>query len=155
LAGEVRVGVVGLGNIAHLAHLPCLASFEDVSIVAASDTVESAVKRATSMFRISHIFNDPHEMAEKAGLDCVFILTPPDTHAQLAERFLERGVDVFCEKPMSLRLKEAEDTVDSARVTRTKVEMNTNKRLNMSPITVTTLEVSIKIVPSFLRGCQM
>lgn len=145
MAGEVRVGVVGLGNIAHLAHLPCLASFEDVSIVAASDTVESAVKRATSMFRISHVFNDPHEMAEKADLDCVFILTPPDTHAQLAERFLERGVNVFCEKPMSLKLKEAEDMVDSARKHGRKLMIGLNRRF--TPVYVKAKQIFEKICP--------
>ena len=40
-------------------------------------------------------------------LDWVFVLTPNKTHYKICEFFLKKGVNVFCEKPLTLSLNEA------------------------------------------------
>jgi predicted dehydrogenase len=47
------------------------------------------------------------ELLSLPGLDAVLIATPPDTHAELALAALGRGLHVFVEKPMALRLSDA------------------------------------------------
>ena len=47
--------------------------------------------------------------AEKNKIDFLVICTTNETHYAIAKAALEAGVDVFCEKPLSLTLKEAED----------------------------------------------
>jgi len=47
-------------------------------------------------------FTSHSEMAEKSELDAVLICTPPNTHADLCVEFLERGIAVLCEKPLSI-----------------------------------------------------
>ena len=53
--------------------------------------------------------------AEKGKIDFLVICTTNETHYAIAKAALEAGMDVFCEKPLSLTLKEAEDLNKTAR----------------------------------------
>jgi len=53
-------------------------------------------------------------MITDARIDCVHILTPPDSHFSLATAALQRGVHVFLEKPMCTSAAEAEQLVQLA-----------------------------------------
>jgi predicted dehydrogenase len=44
-------------------------------------------------------------------IDAVVIATPPQLHFPIAKAFLERGIDVICEKPMTRDLAEAQELV--------------------------------------------
>ena len=53
--------------------------------------------------------------AEKGKIDFLVICTTNESHYAIAKAALEAGLDVFCEKPLSLTLKEAEDIARTAR----------------------------------------
>ncbi|MDI2034321.1 Gfo/Idh/MocA family protein [Paenarthrobacter nitroguajacolicus] len=51
-------------------------------------------------------YRDSHEMAEaeaarEDGVDVVVVATPNDSHFQIARTFLEHGISVVCEKPLT------------------------------------------------------
>lgn len=50
---------------------------------------------------------DWRDLLEKKDIDGVVIATPPATHAAIALPFIERGIPVFIEKPMTGSLKDA------------------------------------------------
>ena len=57
------------------------------------------------------------EMAEKEQskdnkIDFVVIVTPNSSHFEIARAFLEKGINVVCEKPLTLEVKEAEELVN-------------------------------------------
>jgi predicted dehydrogenase len=59
-------------------------------------------------------YGDSSEMlaAERSRSDCidlVTIATPNSTHYRIARDFLEAGIAVLCEKPMTMTVAEAED----------------------------------------------
>ena len=41
--------------------------------------------------------------------DAVFVVTPPETHYEICKYFLNKGTDVFCEKPLTLSEKTSAD----------------------------------------------
>lgn len=47
--------------------------------------------------------------AEKDNIDFLVIVTPNDSHYAIAKTALEAGIDVLCEKPLSMTAREAED----------------------------------------------
>lgn len=57
---------------------------------------------------------DWQELLKKKDVDAVLVATPPSTHASIAVPFLERGIPVFLEKPMTLSLAEAEQIAEAA-----------------------------------------
>lgn len=48
-------------------------------------------------------------------VDLVTVATPNATHYQITKAFLEAGINVLCEKPMTVTVEEAEDIVETAR----------------------------------------
>src|SRR3954453_1699351 len=52
---------------------------------------------------VQHVYDDHREMVkQEAGrLDVVAVVTPNDTHFEIAKAFLEAGIAVVCEKPLT------------------------------------------------------
>jgi len=72
----------------------------------ACDTNKAKIKNFKFQHPDTDIFTDYKEMAEKTDLDAVIISTPNWLHREMAEYFLNLGVDVFLEKPMGVNKKE-------------------------------------------------
>jgi UDP-N-acetylglucosamine 3-dehydrogenase len=66
----------------------------------------------------------------KQDLDVVAIATWPSTHAEITEKALERGVDVFVEKPMGASLEESRRIVEAQRRTGRLVVVGYVERVN-------------------------
>ena len=67
-------------------------------------------------YQLDHerIYSDYREMAQKEsaredGIDFVTIATPNRMHYEIAKEFLNHGIHVLCEKPLSFEVKEAEE----------------------------------------------
>ena len=66
----------------------------------------------------SRVYNSYQEMAEKESklppgerIDFVAIVTPNNTHFEIAKTFIEAGFHVVCDKPMTTTIEEAEELV--------------------------------------------
>lgn len=57
------------------------------------------------------------EASRKDRIDLVTVATPNATHYAITKAFLEAGIDVLCEKPMTVTVEEAEDIVATAKRT--------------------------------------
>jgi predicted dehydrogenase len=57
-------------------------------------------------------------------LDLVTVATPNSTHYEITKAFLEAGINVLCEKPMTVSVDEAEDIAATARRTGTLCAVN-------------------------------
>lgn len=55
------------------------------------------------------------EMLDKAQLDALIIGTPPQWHALMFIAALEKGLDVYCEKPLAYDIREGRAMVDAAK----------------------------------------
>jgi virulence factor len=113
---SVKVGIIGLGNIAQRIHIPTLLHISDVEITTVCEYDKERLKQVGSKYKIAALYSDYVEMAEKSEVDAVFVLTKPhETHYEIAKIFLENNKDVFCEKPMAMKLSEAEQMVKIAK----------------------------------------
>jgi predicted dehydrogenase/nucleoside-diphosphate-sugar epimerase len=103
---RLRVGLVGTGYIADF-HARALRGIKDVELVAVAD--QSPV-RAASFARehgIGQAYSSLTEMLRGDLFDAVQILTPPDTHADIAREAVEADIDVLLEKPLDVRSDKA------------------------------------------------
>lgn len=124
---KYRAGLIGVGSIAHIAHLPILAARDDVEMVGAFAQHIESVQETQKSYAIQNAVHNMDELLD-LGLDCTFVLSPKTVHAEQVVRLLEAGVDVFCEKPMGMTLKEAYDMADASARTGKKLMIAFNRR---------------------------
>lgn len=101
---DVRVGVVGVGHLGRH-HARLLAAASGARLVAVSDLSEERAQAAASTTGAA-AFTDYRKLIGQ--VDAVSIAVPTVDHATVAREFLEAGVHVLVEKPMTSTLAEAE-----------------------------------------------
>lgn len=103
---QVRVAIIGTGNIAN-AHMAGLAQQgERVRVVGAMDVDRERAEAFCAKHGISHAYTDVDQLLAEAQPQLVHICTPPGMHADLSIRSLEAGAWVLCEKPLCASLAE-------------------------------------------------
>jgi virulence factor len=110
---KLRVGIIGLGSIAHIAHLPILSTLENVEIAAVMSQTYLKAQGVAARFGAKQAVRSLDEMLA-AGVDCAFVLSPKQVHAESVIPLLKAGIDVFCEKPLAMTLRESEAMVNAA-----------------------------------------
>src|SRR4051794_30037954 len=109
----IRIAVVGLGKMG-LSHLAIVKAHPEVELAAVCDAskyVLGVLEKYTGVAT----YSDYETMLRDAELDAVLIATPSRTHAGMVRAALERGLHVFCEKPFTLTVEDAEDLTALAR----------------------------------------
>src|SRR5262249_51366528 len=107
----VRVAVVGCGRVSRTAHYAAIKSNPDFEFSAVCD-IDRA--RANEWSRKNNVkaYYDLAEMLEREPLDLVAINAPNGLHPELATRVAHHGVNVLCEKPLAMRLRDADDLIE-------------------------------------------
>ena len=109
-----RIGLIGLGGIAHLSHLAAFSETPGCKIVAGCDINEKMFPLAEKKAGLKKFYTDFREMLKKEKLDGVVVGTPNATHMPISVAALEAGVNVMCEKPTATSRKEAEQMKKAA-----------------------------------------
>jgi len=124
---KVKVGVIGVGLIAQLAHIPAYQE-AGAEVVAICDIVEERAKKVAEKFSISRIYTDYKQLLSDPDIEAVSICTPNYLHAQMTIDALESSKHVLCEKPMAVNAKEAEAMLKAARKSEKILMMGFNNR---------------------------
>jgi len=115
LAEKVRVGIIGAGTIAQIAHVPSFRKAKHCELAALADPDERKLKHLGERYGIPHLYTDHQELIRADALDAVVICTPTYLHAPMALEALNYGKHVFCEKPLALNAASAQELVSAAR----------------------------------------
>ncbi len=97
---SIRTAIIGAGYIADW-HAEALKMTPGAELVAVCDLSKSSANAFAGAYGIK-AFTDLQEMIEANVCDAVHILTPPDSHAKIAETCLRGGLHCFVEKPVAL-----------------------------------------------------
>lgn len=104
----IRIGVLGAGAIAQVAHLPILSRTRGVVLAALADTDRNNVRTVAERFKIPRVYRTPAELWADPEVDAVIIATPSHLHEQHTCEGLESGKFILCEKPLALNAAGAE-----------------------------------------------
>jgi predicted dehydrogenase len=129
-----RVGLIGAGwyGKSDLWRLLQVAPVEVVAICDVdkrllAEAVEMASRRQKSGKK-PRAHTDYREMLRERDLDIVLVGTPDHWHALPTIAAIEAGADVYCQKPMSVDVREGEAMLDAARKHRRVVQIGTQRR---------------------------
>lgn len=128
-AGKIRFAIVGCGRIAPR-HVESLRRIEGVDVTAAADIDPARAKAFTAKFSI-HAYASIDELLEKAQFDVACVCTPSGTHAENAVQLLKAGKHVVVEKPMALRLADADRMIEAAKAADRRLFVVKQNRFNL------------------------
>lgn len=104
---SVRVAMIGAGKMANRVHYPSLASFADVELVAVCDLDPDRLTETADAYRIAGRYADYRAMIAQTEPDAVYAIGPPHLLYDVWVWCLERGQNLFIEKPMGITLHQA------------------------------------------------
>ncbi|MGD8412768.1 MAG: Gfo/Idh/MocA family oxidoreductase [Candidatus Latescibacterota bacterium] len=111
---KVRVGLVGAGHVAQVAHIPAYKKNLDVELVAIVDDDPIKAQRISEQYEFDEWYEDISDLLKKSDVDAVDICTPNYLHAPMAIAALRSGRHVLCEKPLARNSVEAKRMVETA-----------------------------------------
>lgn len=109
-----RLGFAGAGWIGRN-RLDAIAASDAADIVMVADTVRANAEQATSAAPAASVGTSFSEILERDDLDGVVIATPSALHADQSIMALERGLAVFCQKPLARNAAETRRVITAAR----------------------------------------
>ncbi len=99
----IRVGLVGIGEIARVQHIPTIAADNDFRLTAMASRSKPAVPDGVTLFA------SQDEMIASGLVDAVSLCTPPQVRYDFARSALLAGMHVMLEKPPAQTVAEVDD----------------------------------------------
>ncbi len=132
---EYKIGMIGAGFMAK-AHSLAYATMPmffwpapgiPVRHKIADLTSESA-KEAAARLGFAHSTGNWKELVDDPAIDVIDIVTPNDSHAEIAVAAAKAGKHIFCEKPISRTLDEAKRMLDAVKAAKVRHMLAFNYR---------------------------
>ncbi|HXY56333.1 MAG TPA: Gfo/Idh/MocA family oxidoreductase [Nitrososphaerales archaeon] len=105
MKSEVGLGLIGAGAIGKVHVGNINGSIKGARLAAVADIDQNAAKAVAGDAKV---FSDFHEMIRDDSVDAVIVCTPPFLKLEITRAAAEAGKAVFCEKPISVTLDEAD-----------------------------------------------
>ncbi|PEJ53807.1 virulence factor MviM [Bacillus sp. AFS002410] len=122
---KIRIGMVGLGNIAQKAYLPILTKEENWDFIGAFSPNKEKRKLICSQYRIPD-FEDLNKLTESS--DAVFVHSSTSSHFEVVSYLLKNGKDVYVDKPLASTRTEAERLAELSIKLNRKLMVGFNRR---------------------------
>ena len=111
MENQIRLGIIGLGNMGYI-HTKQIAGglVPEMKISAAADLQEDKRKRAAELLSPdTPIYSDGKELLKYKGIDAVLIAVPHYQHPPLVIEAIKNGLHVMCEKPAGVYTKQVRE----------------------------------------------
>ena len=103
----IRVGVIGLGMVAQIMHLPYLKEMEEFEIVGVCDASALLTEKVGEFYSVDFRCTDYRELVESDRVDAVLVLT--FYHSDISAAAAAAGKHIFCEKPVAFSVREVDE----------------------------------------------
>ncbi len=125
MTAPLKVGVVGVGHLGK-EHARIYRDLPEAELVGISDQDPAKVEKAKEFGTAD--YQDPRDLIGK--VEAVSIATPTSTHYAVAKEFLKAGIHTLIEKPITLKLEEADELLDLARKNKCALQVGHIERHN-------------------------
>ncbi|WML38007.1 Gfo/Idh/MocA family oxidoreductase [Neobacillus sp. OS1-2] len=108
----LKIGVIGLGDIAQKAYLPVYSKIKDVEFHFYTRNQEK-LRSIGSQYRFDHLHSSLESLIE-SGIKGAFIHSSTSTHEEIAHQLLQHNIHVFVDKPITDQYEGTKRLVDLA-----------------------------------------
>jgi scyllo-inositol 2-dehydrogenase (NAD+) len=125
---KLGIGVVGVGTMGrqHAHNLRRL--IPEAHLVAVADADLKRAEQVAAELEIEHFCNSVEGLAERKDVQAVVVVTPAKFHGAAMKVCIQAGKDIFCEKPFTLAVEEADEMLDLIEKTGVRVQVGHVRR---------------------------
>lgn len=125
----IKLGLVGCGRIS-AKHFDVFNELSDkIKLVAVCDKIEERAKKYGEEFSVNY-YQDYEKMLDSEKMDVVTVCTPSGLHSKHGIMAAERNINVITEKPISVRLEDANALIKSCDDNNVRLFVVKQNRLN-------------------------
>lgn len=130
ISKKIQAAVVGVGFIGKQ-HIEAIHRIPNTEVLAVVEPNIELAKSVAQTYGVKHYFSSLEALMELDGIDVVHICTPNFLHYPMAKQLIEGGMNVFCEKPLSLTSAESFELMNLAKDLDVLTAVNLNYRSNV------------------------
>lgn len=124
----MKVGCIGLGDIARKAYLPVLGGLPGVELHLQTRTPATLARVADGLHLPEAQRHRDLDALLAEGLDAAFVHAPTAVHPEIVTRLLEAGVPTYVDKPLAYELADSERLVALAEEREVSLAVGFNRR---------------------------
>ena len=109
----MKVGVIGIGNIAQKAYLPVMAEMRDTVEWHLCSRNKETLEQVGKKYGFGQMYTDVEEWMD-SGIEAAFVHVATAAHESVIRSLLERGIAVYVDKPISDNLAEVKQLIELA-----------------------------------------
>jgi predicted dehydrogenase len=122
----MKVAVIGVGYLGRF-HAQKYASIKAINLIGVCDaSAEQAQKVAQELNTVA--YTDYKELIDK--VDLVSIVVPTQLHFEVAKEFLQKGIHILLEKPITTTVAQADELIEIAKKTKAVLQVGHLERFN-------------------------
>ncbi|RSD29470.1 gfo/Idh/MocA family oxidoreductase [Mesobacillus subterraneus] len=108
----MKIGLIGLGDIAQKAYLPIFAEKGDIEFHLYTRNI-SRLEVLSQKYRFSHIHTSLDEVIA-SGIKAAFVHSATESHYDIVKRLLQTGIHVYVDKPIAYDYEQAREVTELA-----------------------------------------
>ncbi len=105
---KLKIGIIGAGRMG-LTHMSILGPNPNIKITAVSEPSKLIGNLFEKYFPGFTVYTDYIDMIKKEELDGLLVCTPPNLHQKICLPAIEKGINLFVEKPFTTSYKDAKE----------------------------------------------
>ncbi len=129
---KLKVGVVGVGHLGSI-HAKVYSKMDNITLVGVCDCNLERALEIGKRFRVES-YSDYEDLFGK--VDAASIVVPTSLHYNIAKDFLNHGIHVLIEKPITKTLSEADELIEIAKDKRLILQVGHIERFNSAIIAI-------------------
>lgn len=134
MSDKLKVAFIGAGQMANKVHFPSVATFDDVEIVGICDLFPSTLEATANKYGIQNRYTHYREMIEETSPEAVYVIGQPHLMYDIWMWCLERGLNLYIEKPLGITIHQARALAYMAKKNRCITQVSFQRR--NSPLAV-------------------
>ena len=104
---RLGVGVIGLGRLGAAYAKYFTGRINGATLSAVSDVNEAAATSLSAQLGVSKVYSRYQDLITDESVEAIVIVSPTSTHREIVAEAAHHGKPIFCEKPLSINLSEA------------------------------------------------
>ena len=146
--GAIKTAVIGVGFLGKF-HADKYAELENSELIAVADPNQDAVNTIAKKHNVDALIDYQPLLGR---VEAVSIAAPTTQHFQIAKDFLTHGSHVLVEKPITVRVEEADELIDLAKQNKKLIQVGHLERFNAA---ILDIDKELHSQPMFIESHRL